>query len=494
MASYWMVEPISIYMTALIPVALYPLLDIISTNAVCSPYMKGTNMMFIGGLLMAIAIENCNLHKRIALKVLLMIGTSITRIMLGIMLVTMFLSMWISNTATTAMMVPIVEAMLNELEESPKVDSPNSQQSINIVKKKQSSNNNNNNINKSDIIRKALLLSISYSANIGGTGTLTGTGTNLVLQGIYEDRYPKSSDLTFLRWFIYAAPGMLICVLVAWIFLYLSFIWRNKDQLDESKDKIRSLIEHKYSDLGSITFQETAVIIHFVILVMLWFFRQPEVFTGWSDLISSNGTIKDATPAILIAVSMFIVPANLKQFYTEDSRQHKKIQSLLDWRTVQQKMPWGVIILLGGGFAMAEGIEKSGLSEWLGQQLSHFDHVSPRVAMIFLTVIGAMVTEVASNVSCATVLLPVVNTLAIKLAVHPLLLMMPVTIGISFAFMFPVATPPNAIVFESMGPKASTFDMIKPGIVMNLLCIGIELALINSWGQFVFDLNQLPEQ
>ncbi|CAG2121936.1 unnamed protein product, partial [Medioppia subpectinata] len=161
--------------------------------------------------------------------------------------------------------------------------------------------------------------------------------------------------------------------------------------------------------------------------------------------------IKDATPAILIGISFFIIPSNLKQFYSET--ENKKMETLLDWKTVQTKMPWGVILLLGGGFAMAEGIEKSGLSDWFSEELSTFENISPRIAMIALTVVAALVTEVASNVACATVILPVVNTMAIKMGVHPLLLMMPVTIGVSFAFMFPVATPPNAIVFESLGLK-----------------------------------------
>ncbi|CAG2172045.1 unnamed protein product, partial [Oppiella nova] len=268
--------------------------------------------------------------------------------------------------------------------------------------------------------------------------------------------YPTSKDLTFAKWFAYAAPGMLLCTLAAWIFLYVVFIRQNNKVLDDSKDKVRSLIQTKYRELGSFTFKEAAVTVLFVLLVLLWFFRQPEIITGWADAIDgSKGTIKDATPAILISVLFFIIPANLSQFYEE--RESKKFETLLDWKTVHQKMPWGVILLLGGGFAMAEGIDKSGLSAWFGEQLSSFSTISPRGAMVALTVIAAVITEVMSNVACATVILPVVNTLALNMGVNPLLLMMPVTIGISFAFMFPVATPPNAIVFEALGIK--TFEM-----------------------------------
>ncbi|KAI2804810.1 hypothetical protein BLOT_003798 [Blomia tropicalis] len=448
MVVFWMFEPINLYMTALIPVALFPLLGIASTDDTCIRYMKGTNMMFFGGLIMGIALEHSNLHRRVALKVIVLFGSSVKNLMAGIMLVTMFLSMWISNTATTSMMLPI------------------------------------------KTLRKALMLSIAYSANIGGTATLTGTGTNLVLQEVFHDTFPSSTSLTFTSWFIYAFPSALITVVAAWLLLFLFFL-RNHKETKESGEQIRKASQLKYEELGNLTFHEIAVTIHFVILVLLWFFRQPGIYPGWADLLSNDKSfIKDATPAILISISMFLVPARLDQIFGKKPDAPNGIDRLLNWKVLQTHISWGVILLLGGGFALAFGVKESKLSDVFSDKLQHIE-MQPVIMTFVLILIGASVTEMASNVATANVILPVICQLAVHMEVNPLLYIVPTTIGISFAFMFPVATPPNAIVFEYL--KMSVIEMVKPGIFMNLVAILIQLAFINTLGRVLFNLNEFPE-
>lgn len=231
----------------------------------------------------------------------------------------------------------------------------------------------------------------------------------------------------------------------------------------------------------------------FVTLVALWFLRDPQFIPGWSNLMGVEDKVKDATPAILIAILMFIIPANWEQFTNSQSgiASGEKIKTVLDWPTVQRRMPWGVIILLGGGFAMAEGTNRSGLSKWLGEEISHLNIASPRTALVILVISSTMITEIASNVATASVVLPVINQLALAMGANPLLLMLPVTIAVSFAFMFPVATPPNAIVYEKLNIR--TWDMVKPGIVMEIICVSVQLVMINTLGVWMFNLDEFPD-
>lgn len=517
MVIYWMFEPINLYVTALIPVALFPLLGIATTDEVCINYMKGTNMMFFGGLIMGIALEHSNLHRRVALKVIIFFGSSVKNLMAGIMLVTMFLSMWINNTATTAMMIPIVDSILVEIYDA-KDESSNGDIGLSVLPSSEDEQESrakighrNGHINGKavvvavteteatemsltsqkhnlKILRKALLLSIAYSANIGGTATLTGTGTNLVLQEVFMSKFPKSHDLTFTSWFIYAFPAALVTIFAAWALLYVFFVRVHKES-PETGARIKSSARQKYEELGPFTFHEVGVLIHFVLLVLLWFFRQPGLYPGWADMLTDNKVqIKDATPAILIAISMFLIPANFRQYVSAE--RPKEIKRLLNWRVLQDNMSWGVVFLLGGGFALAFGTERSGLTSLFSNELKKVD-MQPVLATFVLVFIGATVTEMASNVATANVILPVICQLAVHMQVNPLMFVVPVTIGISFAFMFPVSTPPNAIVFEYL--KMSVIEMVKPGICMNLIAIAIQLAFINSLGRLVFDLSEFPD-
>lgn len=510
MACYWMLEPIPLAATSLLPIVLFPLLGVISTSDASTPYMNATNMMFVGGLFMAVAIENCNLHKRIALNVLMRVGSTASWMMLGFMATAMFLSMWISNTATAALMVPIIDAVLSELEmKGPTKDefllqrvSIVSTQSIKSVTSNKASPETpvivtspkevekNECLEPSDpkekrkaaTLRKAMFLSIAYATNVGGTGTLTGTGPNLVVKGIVEELFPESNDLSFDKWMMFNVPVMLICVCIAWAYLHVLYVRKSAPKnTKEMSESFKQIIAKKHDELGAMTFQEKAVSFLFAVLVMLWIFRDPHFVTGWGQYFPLK--VKDATPAIGIPLLLFLIPAEPWRL--------SRSPALISWKVVQEKMPWGVIILLGGGFSLAEGSKQSGLSVWASQQLASLNIPSPVIVVGILCLLTAILTEFTSNVATANVLLPVVAQLAIAMEVHPIYYMLPVTISCSFAFMLPVATPPNAIVFES--GKMKTMDMVKPGFFMNILCVAVEVLMINTLGSAIFDFKHFPQ-
>lgn len=503
MAFYFMLEPVPLAVTALLPVVTFPLFGILSTSEACSPYMKDTIMMYVGGLMMAVAVEHCNLHKRIALKILLLIGTGARWLMLGFMITTMFLSMWISNTATTAMMVPIVDAVLNELEKeerekeplrndvllavpsalSPSVWGVETNKHHYVVNVQMSSTESLTSDKGYKSLRDALLLSIAYAASCGGTGTVIGSGPNLVLKGLVEELYPNSTELTFASWLMYNAPVMVICVIICWCGLQCYFLPCCAKEDKKTQMAAKNIVLKSYKELGDVTFHETAVAILFIFIVLLWFLRDPQFLDGWSTYLANGRNVRDATPAIGVCILLFIIPSKLSLT--------KRSPPLLDWRTAQRKIPWGVLLLLGSGFVIADAAKRSHLSAWLSSQLSYLNFLSPDVMVIILTFMASILTEVISNMSMATIMLPVVSEMADAVKVHPLFFMLPVTIGCSFAMVLPVGNPSNAIVFDSS--SMSTFDMMKPGIIIKILCCAVELIMIQTLGVYMFNLHQFPD-
>ncbi|CAL1267645.1 unnamed protein product [Larinioides sclopetarius] len=504
MACYWVVEPIPVAATSLLPVVLFPLLGVITTKEASGEYMNSTNMMFVGGLFMAVAIEECNLHKRIALNVLRWVGPTPLWMIFGFMSTSMFLSMWISNTATAALMVPIIEAVMEEMGD--KVTGKEElielkKTSIVVIDVKPVTENGAlpdvhardsdvqlptntpeaNRLRMIAVLKRAMFLSVAYSANIGGTGTLTGTGPNLVVKSVTERIFPESNDLTFDKWMIFNVPVMLFCVFIAWGYLCLVHVRKVATVYTSAvKKSLKQIIDKKYEELGPMTFQEKGVAVLFFLLVMLWIFRDPHFIAGWGSYFPVK--ISDATPAIGIPALLFLIPAEPLKL--------GRSRPILEWKTIQHKVPWGVIILLGGGFSLALASEKSGLSKWMTQQLLSLNISSPLAVVSLLSIMTAVLTEFTSNVATANVILPVVAELAVAMRIHPMFLMIPVTISCSFAFMLPVATPPNAIVYEA--GEMSTLDMLKPGILMNLVCVGIEVFMISTYGKVVFDFGEFP--
>ncbi|KAG3270126.1 solute carrier family 13 member 5 [Ictidomys tridecemlineatus] len=517
MAIYWCTDVIPVAVTSLLPVLLFPLLQILDSKQVCVQYMKDTNMLFLGSLIVAVAVERWNLHKRIALRTLLWIGAKPARLMLGFMSVTAFLSMWISNTATTAMMVPIVEAMLQQMEATRAATKTNLEALELVDKGKASELPGNQGIFDGSAMEKqedqykksmckAMNLCVCYAASIGGTATLTGTGPNVVLLGQMQELFPGSKDLlNFASWFGFAFPNMLIMLLLSWLWLqciYLRFSFKNSCSCGVEKTKEKAaykVLREEYQKLGPFSFAEINVLICFLLLIILWFSRDPGFMPGWLSLAWVEGEkkyISDATVAIFVAILLFIVPSQKPKFnfcsQTEEERETPFYPpALLDWKVTQEKVPWGIVLLLGGGFALAKGCEASGLSEWMGKQMEPLQTVPPAAITLILSLLVAVSTECTSNVATTTLFLPIFASMSRSIGLHPLYVMLPCTLSASFAFMLPVATPPNAIVFAYGHLKVS--DMVKTGLMMNLIGILCVFLAVNTWGRALFELDHFPD-
>ncbi|KAM5274790.1 LOW QUALITY PROTEIN: Na(+)/citrate cotransporter [Ctenodactylus gundi] len=515
MAVYWCTDVIPVAVTSLIPVLLFPLLRILDSKQVCIQYMKDTNMLFLGSLIVAVAVERWNLHKRIALRSLLWVGTKPARLMLGFMVVTAFLSMWISNTATTAMMVPIVEAVLQQMEATSDVPEA-SLGALELVDKGKAGQLprqvlfENPTIEKQEDrdrkdMCKAMNLCVCYAASIGGTATLTGTGPNVVLLGQMHELFPDSKNiLNFASWFGFAFPNMLLLLVLSWLWLRSMYMRCNLKKsfscgLSNEEKAAYGVLREEYRKLGPLSFAEVNVLICFLLLIGLWFSRDPGFMPGWMSIAWVDGeTIytTDATVAIFVAILLFIVPSQKPKFnFCNQSEEEMKTPfyppALLDWKVTQERVPWGVVLLLGGGFALAKGCEVSGLSEWMGKQMEPLSYVSPAAISLILSLLIAVTTECTSNVATTTLFLPIFASMSRSIGLNPLYVMLPCTLSASFAFMLPVATPPNAIVFAYGHLKVS--DMVKSGLMMNVIGVLCVFLSVNTWGRVIFDLDHFPD-
>lgn len=451
MAIWWITEPVPLAVTSLLPVFLFPLLGIMSAKAVAPLFMNDVLMLFIGGFILAFAMEKWDLHRRIALKIILWIGTDLKLVLLGLMVATYLLSMWISNTATTMMMVPTTLAVVAKLKD--------------LLG------------DRAMPVAKAFLLGIAYAASIGGLATLIGTPTNMIFIAQFDNIFPDEKAVTFLQWFTYGLP--LSALMLAACYGILR--WFHPIPTLEHPSESLAIFKHEYASLGKMTYEQKMVSVLFGITALLWFTRAGADFgrfeiSGWSSLPIFKGKeyFQDGTVAIAMASLLFIIP----------SKNDKK-SMLMDWKTVQ-RLPLSIILLFGGGFALAEGFGTSGLAQWLAGEIS-FLGALPMWAMIFLIcVLVTLLSEFASNVATVTLVLPILAAIAVGSGINPLYLMLPATFAASLGFMLPVATAPNTIVFGSEMITAK--EMARAGFLLDLAGAVIITATMLLFGHYLFGI------
>jgi sodium-dependent dicarboxylate transporter 2/3/5 len=426
-AIWWIGELIPIAVTSLLPIVLLPLSGAAPISQTTAAYGDKMLFLFIGGFIIAIAMEKWNLHKRIALTIIKAVGSSPSKILLGFMLATGLLSMWISNTATTLMMVTIGSAIIAQTAQR--------------------------HVQDADRFFKALLLGIAYSASIGGVATLVGTPTNPIFVAIASEIY--QTEVSFLQWMTFGFPFAILLIAISWIYLdRLAFRLPNLE-LAMNQD----IIDEELKKLGKISFEEKAVAWVFGLTALLWISRS-FILVQW--LPAAN----DTSIAIASAASLFLIPC----------KKNKKI-GLLTWDEAV-KLPWGVIILFGGGLSIAAAFKSSGLAEWVGNQLHMLETIPIFFIILLIALLVNFLTEVTSNVATASIMLPVLAALSQVIGIHPFLLMVPATMAASCAFMLPVATAPNAIVFASGNLKVK--DMAKAGFFLNISS-SVIITLISYW-------------
>ena len=500
MAIWWITEAIPLAATALLPIVLYPLLgimrgrevpagnlvelaegvlpgdiDIIFPN-VADQYMDWVILLFMGGFMIAVAVEKWNLHRRIALHVLRIIGGQPHRLVLGFMVATGFLSMWLSNTATAMMMMPMGLSLVLLYEDLNKQTLAGGGEIP--------ANAGNFSLN--------LLLGIAYSASIGGFATLIGTPPNGVLVTQLGQLFPEAPDITFSAWMLFALPLSMVYMLIAWVLLTRFIFPLPKDTPFSGE----GFIDREISKLGPMSVEEKRVAWVFFSVAVLWMTRKERLLGeeidlfGWSYYLDSLLTnlggspvgymIDDGTVSIAMALTLFIIPAG------------KQVGGrLMDWEDAK-KIPWGILLLFGGGLAIAKGFSTSGLSDYVAMQLGEMlGGASPLVIVMSTVAFITGLTEVASNTATISLSLPIMASLSQAIEAHPLLLLIPTTLAASCAFILPVSTPPNAIIYGS--GRVPIIKMVIAGIWLDLLSVLLLTVFVYTAGHFTFGvLGELP--
>ena len=438
MAIWWFTEVVHLAVTSFLPFLLIPMLGIADTTTIANEYMDPIMFLFIGGFILAIAIEHWNLHKRIALKILMVVGKSPASILGGVMGTTYFISMWISNTATVLMMIAAVTAVVHEVEQQAK--------------------------HHTTKIATGMMIGLAYSATIGGMATLVGTPPNMVFYRIYEKNFPQNHDMDFTQWFIIGFPISIVFLVIAYFVLRWMFIPKSQNHAFDI-----FYFKDEYKKLGKMNYEEKIVGGIFSLTALLWFTRSDIDFgsirmPGWKNIFPNPANIQDGTVAIAMALLLFFIPSK-----------NKKGKMLIGWEEAK-KLPFHIILLFGSGFALAKGFEVSGLSTWLAGNLHFMKDANPFVLVLSICILVTVISEFASNVASIQLMIPILLPLVTVLNVHPLMLLLPATLAASLGFMLPVATGPNTIVFGSNRIHVS--DMLKAGFILNI--VGILLITIGT--------------
>jgi sodium-dependent dicarboxylate transporter 2/3/5 len=434
MIIWWITEAVSISVTALLPLLLFPLLDILPIAEVGANYGSPIIFLFFGGFVMALALEKVNLHKRIALTIINITGTTPDKVVLGFMIATAALSMWISNTASTVVMLPIAMSVIGLL-----------------------LNDEDGFTKKDSNFALSVMLGIAFSANAGGIATVIGTPPNSVMIGLLENEY--NIEISFLKWMVIGVPFSAVLLIISYLVLVKWMFPSGQLKFAASKN----VIKDELTKLGPMGGKEKMVLIIFGVTVFLWIFR-----TLINKILPDLG-LSDTIISMLAAISLFAIPYNLK-----------KGDFLIHWGDTH-KLAWGILILFGGGLALAKGMNVSGIVDLVAYSIASSE-ISILFTAILLIILMLFMTELMSNVALVAVLAPVVAGIAIGLEIPILYLLIPVTIASSCAFMLPMATPPNAIVFASGYIKVH--QMARVGLILNLISVALLVVLF----QFIIPL------
>ena len=477
MAIWWVSTAIPLFATALLPLVLFPLLGVMPGGEVAPVYFNSTVVLFLGGFMIALTMERWNLHKRIALGIIHAVGGGPARIILGFMVAAAFLSMWISNTATAVMMVPIGLAMVLQVEESAGVA-------------------------QSRTFTIALMLGIAYGCSMGGLTTLVGTPPNLSFQRIFQIIFPEAPPIDFGSWIVLGLPIGITMIALAWLLL-THVLYRPSPEVRIESD----VIERERAQLGPISFEERSVLVVFATTALLWVFRRDlqlgfVTVPGWSNLLPYPGMIDDGTVAIAMASVLFFIPTRdgtprtpadagggVAPGFLKPLRAMARFGAAnrLMGLEVIPRLPWNIVLLFGGGFALAAGFQETGLALIIGNQFAGLGGLPDFAVILLVCLTLTFLTELTSNLATTEMILPILASVAVLTEMNPLMLMVPATLSASCAFMMPVATPPNAIVFGS--DRISVGEMARAGIFLNLAGALVIAATVLTLGETVFGIE-----
>ncbi|NXA27334.1 S13A4 protein, partial [Ibidorhyncha struthersii] len=578
-AVYWVSEAVPLGAAALVPAFLYPLFGVMKSSEVAAEYFKNTTLLLMGVICVAASVEKWSLHKRIALRMVMMAGAKPGMLLLCFMCCTTVLSMWLSNTSTTAMVMPIVEAVLQELVNAEEEHEVISTAGSTIIEENEpiglsekhgqpalelifinedattsdfsslmhsksmngvhmianpigtmNSKSNGQHLPQAQIlvlppkpselglstkyryqtrhdhmVCKCLSLSISYAATIGGLTTIIGTSTSLIFLEHFNNHYPNAEVVNFGTWFLFSFPISLIMLILTWFWMHWLFLGCNfketcsvsKKRKTKREEMSERRIQEEYKKLGNVSYPEMVTGFFFVLMTLLWFTREPGFVPGWSSFFEKKGYRTDATVSVFLGFLLFLIPAKKPCFGKREKGDGEKstdintLDPIITWKDFQKTMPWEIVVLVGGGYALAAGCKTSGLSTWIGRQMLSLSSLPYWAVTLLACILVSLVTEFVSNPATITIFLPILCSMSETLLINPLYTLIPVTMCISLAVMLPVGNPPNAIVF-SYG-HCQIKDMVKAGLGVNLIGLAVVMVAINTWGIRLFQLNTFPE-
>ncbi|XP_051916370.1 solute carrier family 13 member 1 [Hippocampus zosterae] len=528
MAIFWTTEVIPLPITAMFPAIFFPAFGIMTSSQVAAAYFKDFHFLLIGVICLATSIQKWGLHRRAALRLVGAVGVQPARLTLGFMAACGFLSMWVHNTSAVAMVMPVADAVLRQIrragegcvlffffpkgfsflsctlrrttcallfrclreEQKPPEETSSSSSSSSSSTSEATQSACAPAPPSEAMVAKAMCMGVAYASNIGGIATLPGTSPNLIFSEYLHQIYPECRCVDFGKWLALCFPVSALALLLTWAWLCWLFIgsdprllWRRRGQLSQREKAARKVIRDEYAALGPMSGQEVFTQVVFGLMVLLWLTRSPGFIPGWAAFFPRHaGYVTDATVALVLGVLFFLVPAHGPS---------RKYESMISWEEFQASMPWKVALLVGGGFALAEGTKVSGLSRWVSTLLSPLGNLPPVATVAVACIIVTMVTELASNATTITIFLPILSPLAEGIRVNPLSVLIPATLCTSFSFLLPASNPPNAVVFAY--GHFSVADMVKAGLGANVIGLLVVLLAVTTWGVPLFSLDTYPD-